>query len=239
MKTSRVILLSMAGAAALIIIAFAIIIRTFFVSGEHLDGDLARLKASDTYITNSYEITGFQGIRSTGNWKITISDSAESVIVEYPENIEEHLIVERKGTFLILSLESDVRISGLDQLEATIPSNEISEIESSGVLDLDLGDLDFEDLLIRTSGGSNIDSDGGTIAALTLHTSGAANVDLERTRVDDAEVHSSGAGRIALRMDGGNLTGTLSGAVVLTYRGDADDVDVRTSGVSSVNYQSR
>ena len=64
--------------------------------------------------------------------------------------------------------------------------------------------------------------------------SGAGNADLDEISVTNADVSVSGAANVRLRMAGGRLTGEMSGAGNLAYRGTVSEQSVDTSGFVNV-----
>jgi hypothetical protein len=64
--------------------------------------------------------------------------------------------------------------------------------------------------------------------------SGAGNIDFDDVLVTNADVQVSGAGNLRLNMAGGRLTGHMSGAGNLDYRGTVSEQSVSTSGVVNV-----
>jgi hypothetical protein len=108
-------------------------------------------------------------------------------------------------------------------------------VDLSGASELALSGFSGTKLDITASGATEIDASGGSYRDLTLIVSGAGNVDLSEIVVDDARVVLSGAGDIKLNMNGGELSGTVSGAGHIRYRGTVREENVVTSGFSSVD----
>ena len=107
-------------------------------------------------------------------------------------------------------------------------------IELSGASELTISGFSGDRLEITASGATEIDGSNGSYRELRLVVSGAGDVNLGEIVVDDARVVLSGAGDILLNMNGGVLSGTVSGAGQIRYRGTVREENVATSGFSSV-----
>jgi len=71
---------------------------------------------------------------------------------------------------------------------------------------------------------------------LVLDSSGASEVDFEDVTVTTATIDMSGAANLILTMDGGDLTGDISGAGNIKYYGTVATQDIDTSGAANVRY---
>lgn len=236
MKTSRTMLLMLGGVLVVLIVAGAVAARMVLeqTSDRAARGDTTRLEASERYESRQFALTGYDTIRMTGGWKVRVSSLAETVEVSFPDNLEPYLIVEVADGLLALELDPKARISGLNRLEAVVPVGATEALETSGAVDLMLEQVDFDRLAIKSSGVLEVRAEGSLADRLTINSSGVADFDFATMPTRTVEVSMSGAGSARLLMDGGSLSGALSGATNVTYEGAASSVDVRTSGASQI-----
>ena len=118
-------------------------------------------------------------------------------------------------------------MSKRDYYEGLEGSNGASEAELSG--------FNGERLTITASGATEIDGEDGRYAALALNVSGAGDVDLRDVVATDARVTLSGAGEIKVGMNGGILSGSLSGAGNIEYYGTISENRVSIAGFGRVD----
>ncbi len=89
---------------------------------------------------------------------------------------------------------------------------------------------------IAGAGVLNLEAEDSSFKRMELSISGAGNVKAENLPVRDMRINLSGAVNSKIRIDGGILSGSLSGAGNLTYYGAAETVDVSTSGATNIKY---
>jgi hypothetical protein len=198
-----------------------------------------RPRRSEPLASVSRDLSGFDRVDARGRWEIDIQrGDAWDVVLAYSENAEDRLDVRVENGRLVL--EDNRRGwswfgGGNDEtFEATITMPALEGIELAGASELTLSGFSGDQLDITASGANEIDASNGTYRELTLIVSGAGEVDLDEISVDDARVVLSGAGDIKLNMNGGVLSGTVSGAGHISYRGTVREENVVTSGFSSV-----
>jgi hypothetical protein len=157
----------------------------------------------------------------------------------YSENDDDRVDVRVENGRLVLEEEghgwSWFGGKNREPIEATITMPALEGIDLAGASELTLSGFSGEQLDITASGATEIDGSDGSYGELTLIVSGAGDVDLEEVGVTDARVVLSGAGDIKLNMNGGVLSGSVSGAGHISYRGTVREESVVTSGFSSVD----
>jgi hypothetical protein len=164
---------------------------------------------------------------------------AYAVSVEVSSGLLQHLKVRKAGRLLDVGFDDDVRTSGSSIMRAFVTTPRLEKLESSGALELRLYGCRLDRFDLYSSGALSLAAEDTIIERLALQVSGAADVELGDTPIGSADVRLSGAGRAALLMNGGDLTGHLSGATRLVYYGTVRSEDVATSGLSSYEKRSR
>lgn len=187
--------------------------------------------------TRSYSYANFDGVAVSGQWQITIArGDAWGVSVEVPVEAVDRLEVEVEGDTLEIGHEGwwFGDFGEQDSFEVTVTMPALTSIELSGASQLSFSGFEGERLSLTSSGASEVRAASGRFDTLTLVMSGAGNVDLDGVAVTNAEIQTSGAGNLTLNMAGGRLTGSMSGAGNLDYRGTVSEQSVSTSGIVTV-----
>lgn len=243
MRKSQILVLAALSAVALLIVGAIVSARLIgarLASGEYSEESPRAERPAGTLARVTRDLSGFDRVDTRGTWQVDIKQGdAWDVELAYPERAESRLDVRIENDRLIL--EDDRRgwawFGGGDHetLEATITMPALEGIDLSGASELSLSGFSGERLEITASGATEIDGRNGSYRDLQLIVSGAGDVDLDEMLVNDARVVLSGAGDIKLNMNGGVLSGSVSGAGHITYRGTVREENVVTSGFSSVD----
>jgi hypothetical protein len=242
MRKSQITVLS-AFAAVVLAIVIAIVAARIIVArietGDY-QREARRAPESGPAATETLDLSGFDRIDARGNWKITISQGTDwDVAVSSPANVEDELQVRVEGDRLVLEHEgrgwSWFRgFDGGESLTATIVMPALESVNLAGAAKLGLTGFSGTELAINAAGAAEIKGRDGRYEELELIVSGAGNADLSGIVVDDARIVLSGAGDITLNMNGGTLSGTVSGAGKVRYRGTVREESIVVSGFSSV-----
>jgi HSP20 family molecular chaperone IbpA len=240
MRKSQIVVLSALGAVALLIVGAVVgarIIGAQLASGEYSE-ESSSARRSGPLASESRDLSGFDRVEARGTWEIDIErGDAWDVELAYPESAEDLIDVRVENGRLVL--EEERRgwswFGRPDEtFEATITMPALAGIDLSGATELTLSGFSGDQLEVTASGAMEIDGTNGSYRELTLIVSGAGQVDFDELVVEDARVVLSGAGEIKLNMNGGVLSGNVSGAGNITYRGTVREENVVTSGFSSV-----
>lgn len=250
MRKSHIAMLAAVGAVLLLITAAVIAARMIVaqIEGSEPAGEeSARAQRSEQSAPASERpnLSGFDRIDARGSWRITLTQGTEfGVALTYPENFAERMRVRVEADRLVLAYQGsrgwrfpwwpNANFGDDGEFTATIVMPDLTAADLSGAAQLDLSGFSGELLEIKASGAAEINGSDGRYDELSLVVSGAGDVDLEGVTVTDARVVLSGAGEVTLTMDGGTLSGTISGAGEVKYRGTVSDENIVTSGFSSV-----
>lgn len=241
MRTSNKILL---GVAAVILLAGLIsIVGVRILSQRYLRQSSVdienRIFSEDEWITAEFQFSGFDRLKFLGGWEIELEqgDSYE-VTVELPGPLREYLVAEKKGDTLVLDA-SDIISLRQRQLSARIMLPDLQELKGAGGLQVDMRGFTGKNLTLETSGAMEMAADECRFENLTIEVSGGVTADLRDMPVVNADVNSSGAADLKLRLDGGRLTGHVSGAANIEYYGKVSENSLSVSGISNVEHKGR
>jgi hypothetical protein len=190
-------------------------------------------------VSRSYDLTGFDGVETNGQWQVTIErGDAWSVALEAPVELVANLEVEIEGgDELSLGYASGwcaACFRDENVIEATITMPVLESLEISGASKLSFSGFEGSALSVDVSGAVDLRGADSRFETLTLDLSGAGAVDLSEVPTTNAEVDVSGAGNVKLRMAGGRLTGDMSGAANLEYSGTVSEESVEESGFVNI-----
>ena len=231
MRTSQRVMAGLLGGIVVLLVVAAISIKVAAPSALELSGERT---------TRAYDYADFTGVSVSGQWQVTIERGAAwQVTVDVPAEVVDRLRVERSGDELALGFEGGTRSFGpfgraTRSPRATITMPELTSIVLSGTSTLSFTGFEGDQLSLTSSGASEVRAASGRFDSLALTMSGAGNVDLDDVVVTNADIRVSGAGNLKLNMAGGRLTGQMSGAGNLDYRGTVSEQSVTTSGVVNV-----
>ncbi|MEL6982504.1 MAG: DUF2807 domain-containing protein [Actinomycetota bacterium] len=183
-------------------------------------------------VTETYDISEFTELEvsSAFDVEVEIGDEA-SLVIDIEEDVLDRLEVEQDGDRLRIGFDSGLfSISG--PLEARITVTELTAIDFDGAVDAEIDGLDADQLDVTLSGASQVDA-SGSVGVLVIDADGASEADFGNTSVERAEVDASGASRIDVN-GASEVRGQASGASSVDVSPDADNVNVTTSGASSV-----
>lgn len=238
MKRSLVALLSAIGVVAAVMLALALWIRFTAPPRE----ELPTLSGQRT--TRSYDIEGFTGIETSGQWQVTlVRGDAWTVELSYPLELERFIDVRKGGDALILGYNADGAwwsdFGSKDALgmSARIVMPALEKIELGGASRLELAGFEGAELEIDVSGAVAIESRDNRYDELDLALSGAGRADLGGVTATDAHIDVSGALNVTLRMAGGTLSGDVAGVSNVEYFGTIASQDIDTSGVASLEHR--
>jgi hypothetical protein len=188
----------------------------------------------------SFSLSGFTAVSAGGFWDLRIERAdAFSVEVDVPANLAGKLAVKVSGGALVLGFDDPGFAAWAANGRATVRLPALAAVDLAGGSKLKLSGFRSERLSLTISGAGKAEADRLAIGELKLNASGAADVDFRGARVRNAAIAIAGAGKLELTMDGGELTGSIDGAGKIVYYGRVSRVDVRRSGVASIEDKTR
>ncbi|HAK46277.1 MAG TPA: hypothetical protein DCO79_10230 [Spirochaeta sp.] len=229
-----------------VIAALMIILTVWFrvMVSEHIvvtnDGDgFSFAGNSGPMITEEYDIDDFSDIRIVGGWDVlVIADDEFRVTVDYSEEARDEVEVEKRGGGLYLGM--DMKNSGslgdFHGASATIYMPDLDTVEVDGAVNLNVEDFKGGKLDFSLDGAGQITGENCSFEMLEIESNGAVNVDFYDSETVSADVNIDGAGNVMLNMNGGELSGSLSGLAHLEYTGTVSRMTVREDGIANVEY---
>ena len=248
MRKSSVAVLWALGVLALVVVLLVGLGR--FAITRMTSGNTDNLRPVDfsNRVTTNFDVKDFKNVTFIGSWKVDMKRGDNwQVELTYPKGIEDDLKVTIQGEEMVLDPGSRSRNNwnwnwnwwgggdrGEKVLRARIVMPELQDLTISGASDMDLSGFNGDNLRVTISGAGNIEADEGHYNNLDLTMSGAGNVELRDMKFVNARVLLSGAGNVELGMDGGVLSGNLSGFGNIEYYGPVSDQRVHISGFGKV-----
>jgi hypothetical protein len=237
MRKSHIVLLS-AFAFLVLLVAGGVIATRIIVakmeSGRYADA----AAASAEPVSHHPDLSGFSRIDTRGVWDITLTRGPKwDITLDYPPRLKDRVDARVEGDRLLLATNRSFGLfgfSGDNRIKATIVMPALSGLDLAGASTLNVGGFDGDSLSIKASGASKIRGQDSRYKRLDLIVNGAGDVNFSGVVADDARVVLSGAGDVTLNMNGGTLSGTVSGAGKVRYHGTVSKQDVVVNGFSSV-----
>jgi len=235
MKENTKIVVGIGTGVVVVVIATVVVVRLLFGGGVHTVTLPGGALAGGPEVVTEYALANFTKIDGSGAFQIAVSEApAYQVQLRVSRPLQSYLNVYVEGDTLFIGLKPGVAVSGLGIYRATIAMPKLTAIRSSGAARVEFAGFSGDNLTIDSSGAAAIQGSGGRYKRLVIDSSGASVIGLTDLPVVEARIRSSGAGIVRLSMNGGELSGELSGAVRLLYSGSITAQDVRTSGAAAV-----
>lgn len=207
---------------------------------------------SGNVISREFDFEGFNEVSIGHAFDATINQGTEySVVVRIDDNLADSMVAEQVDNRVNIGLESGT-IPTRATLEVEITMPRLAWLNASGASQVQLnqfemgdlfiadasgasrihGDIDAVDLELTASGASSIFL-AGVAANVQADASGASTIDLTELSAVDAQTKASGASNITVNIDG-ILDADASGASTISYMGNVEMGDIKTSGGSNV-----
>lgn len=230
-----------------------IIIPALFISSCHYIGG-ERVRGNGVLKTEQRTASSFTALQVSGSSEVRLKqDSVLSVRVEGDENLLPYIEVYNEGNRLVIRTRRGYNLKPRKGLVVYVSSPAYNNITVSGAGEVKTENsiTNAEKLNITVSGAGEIKMDVNA-PVITTDISGAGDITL-KGKARDFDLDVSGAGNINcydlltentnLQISGAGdakvfasvkLTGSVSGAGDVTYKGNPAQKDVRTSGAGSV-----
>ena len=173
-------------------------------------------------VTKTYKVSGFQSISASHAFNIEVAKGSKyAVKIDIPESYMDYLVVEKRGTTLVIDLKSTLpkRIQNLrESCRAFITMPELNGIYLSGASKINV-----------------IDQFSIRMGKMEVELNGASNILNLNIEAPEIEIEVSGASRGEILAKAGKVEADVSGASKLNLTGKAGELDVEVSGASGVN----
>ena len=194
-----------------------------------------------------------KGIVVDGPWDVTVYQSETArVNIDYKDSYNITAEVRSDG-YLHLKVKFDIRPTLRKNFKAVVEVPYIEHIKASGASDISFnGKFEGDHCRIDLNGasdvkhfdfyGNSLDLDisgasgcsmGGEANHVKISGGGASDIHMYNLETQTLDIHLSGASDAEITVNE-RITGKLSGASTLKYRGNADRSDVKTSGASDI-----
>ena len=231
MKTSNKILLISGSSLIGIVIVFLLIFR--ITLGNSITTERPKDSHKPT-VSREFPLADFTAIEVNGHWDVELTrGEIIQVKVKAPEDVMEHLSVEKQAGTLILKADKKWRHSH-GKVTALISMPSLSNLRLSGLVGLELNGFTSESLTVYTAGSTSITGKGNFINNLHLKGKGLSNLNLKRNSVINADLLYEGVYKIELSMAGGELTGKIKGVGKVIYDGEVRKESIRKDGPCKV-----
>jgi hypothetical protein len=182
--------------------------------------------------TEKRQIGAFSSVDVSGAYEVEIvCQKQPGVEVEGDDNILPLVqTYVKNGT---LYINSDKPFNVKKAIKVRVTTDNLEGVNSSGASKISLEGVKNEQLVIETSGASNIDAAGET-RSLQIESSGASKVDVRDLRAARVKVSLSGAGHANVYASE-EVNADVSGASSVTYYGEPKVVNKSVSGAGSIN----
>lgn len=197
---------------------------------------LGQIVGSGTLDTENKAFTDFTIVEAGWGFGLEINQSdSYSINITADDNMFDYIEVSQTGDTLTIGLKWGYSYQDVT-LRAEITMPDLYELKfSGGTHGTAEGFTSSHDFALSLSGGSTISLEGAA-SDLTISASGGSQLLLSDFHVNDATVNLSGGSSATINLDG-RLDGDLSGGSHLKYVGNPIEVDVNTSGGSTVGPQ--
>lgn len=239
MKKSRIILIT--GAGFIFLSSLLLINYIRIESGRLINSknqSIPNVESSGFVETKNYNFKDFDSLSFENLWNVKVREGRNySISVKADKTLMEKLKIEKNGSSLDFTYNGYIRgiTSSNENVVVVITMPKLEKMIFSGMGNILIEDFDQENLRLVNSGASSIECRNVTIEYLTLIVEGASNADLSGMKTENCNLDVSGAAKIKLSMNGGNLTGTISGAASVEYSGAVRDENVSLSGIGSLD----
>ena len=226
-------------AVGLAVLTVVVIIAAERTAGERYESGGFNIAHLANQSHGSIDVTDFARVETRGSWQVMITQGDKwKVDLSYPEDLEDRLRVRMEGNSLILATRPRFGIRWNEgPATARIVMPALVTLDVGGAGKVKFSGFSGDRLAISISGAAKIDGTDGHYDELALTVRGAGNVDMRDMVFTNARTQVSGAGNIAITMDGGVLSGKISGAGKVAYYGSVSDERIATTGAAVVRHE--
>jgi len=190
------------------------------------------INAGGDTVTETFDVAEFTELEVSSAFEVTVEIGDEpSIEINLNEQVVDRLEIDQDGDRLSIGFDGGL-FSTSGPLEARIVTTDLTKVTLDGAVDASVQGLDTQQLDVELSGASQL-TVRGSVGVLVIDADGASQADFADTEVERAEVDVSGASSIDVN-GAAEVRGQASGASSVDVSPNADNVNVTTSGASSV-----
>lgn len=220
-----------------------IAVFTGFLTGcTFISDNSGGITPSKNYITRDYKITDFNSIdaATVGDIYYTQATDGKSTLQIYgPDNFVNLIHVTVKDNSLILAMDKQKKVKNAKKLKITISSPDLNRIQFKGVGDIHIDHKFMTDKLdIESKGVGNIRIEDLECQNLTVSSMGVGNVHLKGTAVN-ADFISDGVGNVdAVDLESENVYASSNGVGNISCNA-TQSLNASVKGVGSIHYKGK
>jgi len=194
------------------------------------------IKGSGNVITESREVSGFDGVSHTGIGRVIITQGdTESLTIKVDDNLMEYITSEVRNGTLELGFKENIRFDTSTSVLFQVSAKDLNAIDSVGTGSIEMEILNTDQIEISTSGTGSIIIDQLTATDLVADAEGTGEIKLAGA-VETQQITQVGTGDYNasdLESQTANVVVTGTGSVVIWV---LDALDVEITGISKVSY---
>jgi hypothetical protein len=176
-----------------------------------------------------------------------------NISVTTDSNIQEYVIVELKGSTLVLRMENNVSLKTKKGVHITVPFKSISAVALSGSGDIDTKDTiksDFLNISVKGSGDITLKIESNNVAAsvhgsgdlevsgtaknLKVKISGSGDVEAGKLNAENTQVDVIGSGDARVTASQ-SLKAMINGSGDIEYSGNPKNIDKKVMGSGTIS----
>lgn len=195
-------------------------------------GAVTRVTGSGKVVTESRNVSGFNGLTVNGVGKVSIDRTGtESLAITTDDNLLQYIVTEVRGGTLIIDFKPNILPDRVTDLTFNLTVKDLKSIEVNGAAMIDGKNLQGDQLSVTVSG-AGATKLAGTTDQLTVSLNGTGAHNSENMQVKRATVNNQGAGAAVVRVSD-SLNATISGVGYIEYIGNPQ-VTKNVSGIGVV-----
>ena len=231
-RTSQIALYSVLGILILLTIVLSISIIKGKLHAHH--SNASHVMDDEHRVVKILSLRDIEEIQIEGRWLIELEQNEEwKVEISYPEDSEHLLKYHQRNKHL--KLEYDPGFGSRKYSVGVISIPTLTALVLTGKNAVNINNFEGERIELSIIGNNVIKGKGGQFDTLILSALGKNNVDLELVPTKNAYVNNTGKSKTVLSMEGGKLSGSLTGASILDYYGTTIENSVKVTGKARVN----
>ncbi|MCB0456856.1 MAG: head GIN domain-containing protein [Flavobacteriaceae bacterium] len=233
-----------------------IICITFVFSATQIQAQWGQTKVvgNGNVTTKTVSTGAYDEIKLVGSMDVhLVSGNEGNISVTTDDNLHEYVVIEVKGNELIIKTEKNYYLKTKNGIHVTVPFQDISEVSLTGS-----GDIDTKNVIKAANFEVNLTGSGNIklmVDATTVETevTGSGDITMEGTtenlkvtvtgsgdfkgfdlqsNTTEARVNGSGDAQIVANK---NLNARVSGSGDITYKGNPERSDTKTSGSGDIS----
>jgi Putative auto-transporter adhesin, head GIN domain len=193
---------------------------------------VTRVTGSGKVVTESRDVSGFNGVVVNGAGKLTIDRTGtESLSVTADDNLLPYIVTEVRGGKLYLEFKPNVVPDNVTDLSFNLTVKDLAEIALNGAAAIDAKNMQADHLTVNLSGAGAVKM-AGKIGQQNVMLNGTGGYNAEDLECQRATITNNGAGVAIIRVSD-ELSAAINGAGYIEYIGNPK-VTSKIAGIGAV-----